>query len=100
MALLAYFIIRPFHLIFLAGTVFFSHTKSARTVFSACFFSEANGAHMFGARMCVDHGPVRLFQLVFSAGTLFFLSQQISQNSVSACFFSETNGAQMQNQIT
>jgi len=48
MALFACLIIRTFQLIFSAGTVFFSHNKSAGTVFRLIFFSEANEALVFG----------------------------------------------------
>ena len=42
LVLIASLIIRTFQLIFSAGTVFFSHDKSARTLFRLIFFSEAN----------------------------------------------------------
>ena len=45
-ALFASLIIRTFQLIFSAGTMFFSHNKSAGTVFRL-FFSEASGDKMY-----------------------------------------------------
>ena len=42
-ALFVFLIIHIFQLVFSVGTIFFSHNKSAETVFSASFFNEANG---------------------------------------------------------
>jgi len=68
-ALFASFIIRLFQFVFSAGTVFFSHNKSAGTIFQVVFSAKRTGPVCRGAGAAAAEGerkrPRRIKQLEF-----------------------------------